>query len=130
MHRERQPKYIPEIDDDGGSVFPEKRLWTATILNAITDYEEQLRNIRSIMEKTGKAPGQWMHSELRILRYEIEHDWFKQICLTADQSHGAVLYKLDALDKQYGLREIIFSDDDTRVTRYSINKAKRQQEDS
>lgn len=130
MNRERQPEYIPEFDTDDGSVFPEKRLWTAMILNALVDYELKLTNIQNMWLATKKPVGQWMHVELRILRYEMEHDWFKQICVIADQSYIAVIKKLDAMDEEYGLRKILFTDDDTRVTRYQINKLKSQKQDA
>jgi hypothetical protein len=115
---------ILESNTEDGSIYPEKRLWTAIILFALVEYEDILKHIQKLWTSNKKPVSRHFHTQLRMLRYEIEHSWFQNICDIADQPHVSVLGKLKHLEDTYGLKSVNFSNDDTRITRYQIRKNK------
>lgn len=104
-------------------IYPEKRLWTAVIVFALTEYEQQLQVIQK-MSVDGQV-SKHLLLQLRCLRYEVRHDWFGHVCENADVPQSQVIRKLQELDSKYKLSEIDFANVDLQPTRYQLRKAKR-----
>lgn len=110
--------------DEG--TYPERRLWTAVVLFAIVEYEEQLRHIRKLWDADRKPVARFLLSALQKLRYEIRHPWFARACDLAERDQRDVVRRIRTLDQQYGLAEIEFTDQESRITRYQTEKAKKR----
>lgn len=117
---------VPTVEDDGaGGTFPERRLWIAVIVYSMTEYEEQLKHIKKLWDAERKALPRQLLNVLRVLRYELRHEWFGHVCDLAEIAQSHVLTRIKALDKQYGLAEIEFDETLTMPTRYQMRKARR-----
>lgn len=107
-------------------MYPEQRLWTAVILYALTEYKEQLIHMRKLWDAEHKPVSQFLLTSLQKLRYEIRHPWFGRICELAERNQADVVNRIRALDMQYGLAEIEFTHEETRITRHQTDKAKKR----
>jgi hypothetical protein len=119
-------QFYAEMELDAEPTYPERRLWMAIILHAITEYEEQLRHIQKLWKADRKPVSKHLLTFLRGLRYEVRHDWFRHVCDLAniDQSH--VISRIKQLDEQYHVAQVKFSGEDTMATRYQLMKAKKR----
>ena len=117
--------FSTEWPDDAGT-YPEKRLWVAVVLFALVEYEEQLKHIRKLWDAERKPITRFLLSSLQKLRHEIRHPGFARACELAEREQADVIRRIRALDKQYGLAEVEFTDSESRLTRYQADKAKKR----
>lgn len=107
-------------------IYGEQRLWTAIIVMALQDYEGQLVHIRKLWDGDKRQVPRYLFQALRVLRYEIQHEWFAHVCFLAEQDHSTMVAQLKRLDEKYKLSEVQFTDSDNPITRYQLRKAKKR----
>ena len=62
-------------------------------------------------------------NDLHLIKYEVQHKGFENICDYAGWAQDRIIRKLSDLDLQYGLTDIKFSTE-CGITRYQIRKIK------
>ena len=111
---------------EGDGTYPEKRLWTAVILYALTEYSEQLIHIRKLWDAERKPVARFLLSALQKLRYEMRHPWFGHMCDLAERDQSSIVARIKMLDKQYDLAGVEFTDAEDHITKYQTDKAKKR----
>lgn len=119
-------KDFPGMESDAPPIYPERRLWTAVILSAVLEYEQQLQHIQKLWTATHRPLAKGLLNHLRSLRYEIRHDWFRHVCDLADIDQSHVVRRIRELDQRHLLHEVKFTDEDTLPTRYQMRKARKR----
>lgn len=118
---------VPEAEVESRAVYPEQRLWTAIILMAVQDYEDQLIHIRKLWDADHRPLSRHLLHFLRVLKYEAQHDWFRHVCDLADLDQDHILNKMKEMDFKYKLSEVKFADTDHSITRYQLRKTRKRQ---
>jgi hypothetical protein len=115
----RPKEYLSTIQETV-PYFPERRLWVAVILAAITEYEDQLTHISKLWFADKKPLSHFFINSLRMIKHEVYHDWFRHVCDLADIDQSHIIRKIKNLDLEHKLSEIRFLEQDANVSRFKI----------
>lgn len=115
----------PQIEDENGGYYPERRLWAAVIVETLAEYEEQLRRIKYCREASPHPVNRIFFQAIKRLRYECEHAWFQNICWLANVEPSSVYVKFDELDAKYQLRRTNFTDMATVIPRERLDRSRK-----
>lgn len=118
-----------EIEEmfDGG-YYPEKRLWVAVVLTALTEYQDSCQRAALAWKvHNGKPVNRVFLSTLQAIRKDCGTAWFRQICMIAGVDQKTVFKKFDSYDEKHGILDIRFTERDEIVSRYYIEKIKNKQ---
>lgn len=113
-------------DYEGDESTPEKRLWVAVILASVQEYEEQLQVIHKMWSADHKPIAKQFQNQLKMLKYEMSHEWFRHVCEMADWDFYSIRGKLNALEEKYRLDEVEFTTEDSVILRFQIKKLRNR----
>lgn len=102
------------------ALTPEQKLWIAVVERSVLDFKELFERISRQIERTGVYNSHYRY-EFETMRYEFEHQSFKDACDFADLQHDRVLTAFNREAKASGL-----FDHDVRVPKFHSSKLRRQ----
>lgn len=86
---------------------PEERLWCAVVFSAVNDVDIALEKAARFQRDYGcvSVGYQW---EIENIIREIEHDWFKEICLAVDVDQSAIVKLINKCKEKHGYDNMKF----------------------
>ncbi len=110
------------FDNDG---YPETRLWAAVVLQSINEYEHLLQRIQGTWLSSNRPVNRAHYEALANVREQCKSTWFVQVCELAGFDQLSVLNKFSNLEKMYGLINVVFTEQQSVVSRYMREKQRR-----